>query len=624
MKLLTPSAALVFLLSLLPPSQSQATAQIPESESIKQISQSAEWHRLLHYEPTRATSRFESQVDDASFFLSEDGKQDPEAELHATLLAFNAPLENADTHAVCRYPARWQFLNKQLSLPKPALPLEQCPELNQWMNAIKPHSTTLVFASSYLNSPSSMFGHTFLRVDPKNVEQGSTWLSYAINFGAELNSEDNSILYAYKGLFGGYPGFFSVIRYYEKIKEYSRIENRDLWEYKLNLNSHETLTLMRHLWELRDVNFDYYFFDENCSYRLLELLEVARPGISLRQSFSHRAIPVDTVRSVINEGLLESVHYRPSVATKLDYSVQQLKEEEQLLAWRLARGRIDLSHEQLTNLETPARAAIISLAYEYLRYMELENRRTKHKAQYSLKLLRALNQLPISESTPVAPDYRPDQGHKTLLVGTTAGTHNSNTIYDLRLRLSYHDLEDNTTGYLKGAAINIGEIKLRKTAGSDLKLERFSLIDISSLSPRTAFLKPITWRVQTGLERIYGKADDRLQPQVHGGAGVSYNLGEPFLFYFLAQAKLEYNPLLKHNLAAGVGIAVGGLLHLPFATLNLESTYYHFTSGDPRYRHQLTQNIPLGRNNAVRLEASHEKQIGTHIDQFNLEFRHYF
>ena len=35
------------------------------------------------------------------------------------------------------------------------------------------------------------------------------------------------------------------------------------------------------------MNFDYYYFDENCSYRLLELLEVARPGTELTDEFSH-------------------------------------------------------------------------------------------------------------------------------------------------------------------------------------------------------------------------------------------------------------------------------------------------------------------------------------------------
>ncbi|HAU15905.1 MAG TPA: hypothetical protein DCS92_19455, partial [Gammaproteobacteria bacterium] len=112
-------------------------------------------------------------------------------------------------------------------------------------------------------------------------------------------------------------------------KEYSRIENRDLWEYNLNLTPAETRTMISHLWELRDVIFDYYFFDENCSYRLLELLEVARPGTSLRDEFGARAIPIDTVRAVIDGGFVASVTYRPSVATQLEHDVNQLSDGHQ-------------------------------------------------------------------------------------------------------------------------------------------------------------------------------------------------------------------------------------------------------------------------------------------------------
>jgi len=41
------------------------------------------------------------------------------------------------------------------------------------------------------------------------------------------------------------------------------------------------------------------FFDENCSYYLLELLEVARPDLDLTQDFRWWAIPSDTVRVVV-------------------------------------------------------------------------------------------------------------------------------------------------------------------------------------------------------------------------------------------------------------------------------------------------------------------------------------
>lgn len=630
MNLLKRLAAVFWLLSF-PIAQNSFASPIDEinEAGIQALSASNEWHRLLHYEPGFSQKQVLSQVDDDNFFLAAEGKHNPIAELKATLSAFYLEVDTTDPkqldqHALCQFPARWTFLNAQLTLPQPAITQQQCPEFNQWMNTLQPNSISLIFASSYLNSPSSMFGHTFLRVDPANVESGSSWLSYAINFGAELNSEDNSLLYAYKGLFGGYPGFFSVIRYYEKIKEYSRIENRDLWEYNLNLTPQETHIMISHLWELRDIIFDYYFFDENCSYRLLELLEVARPGTSLRDDFGSRAIPIDTVRAVIDGGFVDSVTYRPSVATLLEHDVNQLSDDQQFQAWNLARRNIQPNDPSLTHLPPEQRARVFSAAYEYLRYLELENPRTKEMAQYSLDLLKAVSQLPLEKSAPSRPDVQPEDGHKTLLFGVTGGEQDNTGFADLRMRLSYHDLADNREGYLDGAAINIGELRLRKRESDSLQIEQLNVVDINSHAPRTLFLKPITWRVNAGLERIYGESDDDLAAQVHGGAGVTYGLGQQVLVYGMGMARMEYNELLDHNWSLGLGALAGGLIYLPFGTLQLESNYYQYSDGLERYQHQLIQNIPIGRDNAVRLFATHQKQVDTRFDEFSLEFRHYF
>ncbi len=68
-----------------------------------------------------------------------------------------------------------------------------------------------------------------------------------------------------------------------------------------------------HVWELGPTRFDYYFFDENCAYHLLSLLEVARPGLQLTDRFRWWAIPSDTVRAVTDQpGLLKRVVYRPA------------------------------------------------------------------------------------------------------------------------------------------------------------------------------------------------------------------------------------------------------------------------------------------------------------------------
>ncbi|HBX56850.1 MAG TPA: hypothetical protein DEH10_15920, partial [Pseudomonas sp.] len=132
---------------------------------------------------------------------------------------------------------RW--LREQLGLTD--LPQPSCSEFSAWYQDVSPHSSVLVFPAAYLNSPSSMFGHTLLRIDQADVDSHNTaLLSYALNFGAFIEGADNSILYAWKGLMGGYPGLFALVPYREKLAEYRSLENRDLWEYRLNLSAEET------------------------------------------------------------------------------------------------------------------------------------------------------------------------------------------------------------------------------------------------------------------------------------------------------------------------------------------------------------------------------------------------
>jgi len=65
------------------------------------------------------------------------------------------------------------------------------------------------------------------------------------------------------------------------VKEYGDFENRDIWEYRLQLTAAQTERLLMHVWELKESYFDYFFFTENCAYQLLPLLEVANPELHL-------------------------------------------------------------------------------------------------------------------------------------------------------------------------------------------------------------------------------------------------------------------------------------------------------------------------------------------------------
>jgi hypothetical protein len=236
-----------------------------------------------------------------------------------------------------------------------------------------------------------MFGHTLLRLDSAEDEGNSRWLSTAINFGADVREGDNSMLYAFKGLVGGYSGSFVTDHYYKKIQEYNRIEHRDIWEYRLNLTVEETDRIVTHLWELQGVSFDYYYFDENCSYRLLELLEVARPEVDLTAEFKVTAIPVDTVRAIYSANMIESAVYRPSQSTFLLHLLSQVPEESHDLVIALSKDISVTRQDAFTSLSESQQRTIVDIAYQYLRNQQTSKARDPAIAKRSHQLLLLLN-----------------------------------------------------------------------------------------------------------------------------------------------------------------------------------------------------------------------------------------
>lgn len=314
-----------------------------------------------------------------------------------------------------------------------------------------------------------MFGHTLLRIDQADVTSNNTaLLSYALNFGAYIEGMDNSILYAWKGLMGGYPGLFALVPYREKLAEYSRLENRDLWEYKLNLTPEETGRMVEHVWELKQVRFDYYFFDENCSFRLLELMEIARPGIELTEQFPLTAIPTDTVRAVKNAGLIERIDYRPSREKELLARAEPLDHAERDWAKRLADDDSLLDAPDFKALPMPRQALIQDAAFRLVRYRATGQARDSGIASRSYNLLRAINRNPPPDLQVERPG-QPEDGHESRTWQFGVGSRDDRAFAEYGLRMAYHDLADNAYGFpsaRRSRSASSSCVSTKATAGS--------------------------------------------------------------------------------------------------------------------------------------------------------------
>jgi hypothetical protein len=514
--------ALIWLVAASAPAFAE-TASSPYDADLSALASDPVWLTLLHYQPTRFGNGYRSEADDPRFFLSSAGKTSPGAELAATLSAIRQPA-GSDEHASCRFPARDRWLRSKLDLPASG---SDCEAYRAWRETLNTETVTLVFAASYLNSPSSMFGHTFLRLDPPADNQSTDLLlANTISYAADAAAHDSELTFAYRGIFGGYPGITTIQPYYEKIRLYTDIENRDLWEYRLNLTPSEVDMMLAHAWEIRERNFDYYFFDENCAYRLLALIDVARPGTNLLEEVSTHAIPSDTVRWVIDRNLVEDIHYRPSAATKVSFALDQLPPSDQVLAAAIANGYVTVGGPEVAALPKERRARLLDATYDYVRYQsEAEGWPRAFAAPLSHELLRSRSRIDGIEPSagPSEPAVRDDEGHDTFRIGVGGGELGDRSFTEFSVRPAYHEVLDPPEGYRPGAQLQFLRLDLRLFNDNDeLQVEEIVGIEIRSLTPRNAFFSPLSWQVGFGGRRSDTSDGKRvLVPYLEGGAGGS-------------------------------------------------------------------------------------------------------
>jgi len=117
------------------------------------------WHLLLHM------VNGVSEIDDPRFVFAKNCNENAQAELDATLDAFFHETRFDDNASACLFPARKAWLKEKLSITD--FPDVECRGYDDTIEKLSPTSATLVFPSAHINSPASMFGHTFLRINSK-------------------------------------------------------------------------------------------------------------------------------------------------------------------------------------------------------------------------------------------------------------------------------------------------------------------------------------------------------------------------------------------------------------------------------------------------------------------------
>ena len=571
----------------------------------------------MHYRTNRFSSGFTSEADGPGFFLAADGKTRPRSEMVATLAAFfsSVKLKPHGMTPQCTFPARLAWLREALEITLDELPLERCDRYEAWRDAADPISVSLIFSSYFLNNPASMFGHTLLRFNKRGRTDSERLLDYAVNYAASVDlAKEPAVVYIFKGLIGGYLGYFSAMPYHLKVKEYNDLESRDLWEYELNLDERQAQFVLMHEWELESTAFDYYFFDENCSYHLLSLIEVARPELRLTDQFTVWTLPSDTVRVVAEQpGLVSRVVYRPSRASRMRQKLALLSSQEKTAVADLISRRVDPGGEEIAGFDTLRRAIVLDAAVDMLQTRIADQ---KEPTPADRAALRAMLLTRSRLGTPYNPDSLPpqgtppDSGHASSRVTLAAGADGTGArIVEASGYLSFHDLLSGDDGYAPNSQILLGHLKLRwPDTNVQPQVERLALMDVVSLYPLSSLVKAPSWKIGLGWQRVRDPACNGCLPFfLTIGIGVTgqWDAWRREVAFVLLEGVAEWDTAMPQGHRAGFGLTAGLLVDLASTwRVGVTASQIEYSAGAAGgvLRWAFQQRVSLGKNWEVRLD----------------------
>lgn len=447
---------------------------------------SERWNKYLHMDQSEA-SRIKL---DSIFFLSKNGYKNSLDELKESLKTFRNPelfLQKKIGHPQCLFPARFKLLAQHFIIKANAI---NCPAYDNWSKNTKNKEVQIIFASQFVNNPASVMGHTFLKFKSND---SSDYLNLYLAYAAEVPDNTSPLKYFYNGITGRFNGTFSEGPYYQKVYEYNDIEQRDIWEYALHLDEKQKEYLSDHLWELKNTaNFDYYFFDKNCSYMLLEILNTIYDNQYLIPNNTF-IIPHETLKQLNNKNLLYNERYLPSIRSNLVYKFNSLSKSEKQDTIKITSTNHFDGNENYKVLDT-------LIYFNLISFQRNKKKNPSYKdSSFSNQILSSRSKIKELSNEQEAIPYpaSPLTAHPPHQISIWLGNQNNGKMfYSLILRPGIHEQMDKSDGFVPNSSFSFLSPELRyKPDQKKLYLNSFKFIDFSSINPYTAIDSQLSWGI---------------------------------------------------------------------------------------------------------------------------------
>lgn len=505
------------------------------------VAQSDAWLKLLHYQSDGWRGGVKSSVLSSSFFLADDGRSNPQAELLASLDAFRRG------QALCQLPARSRFLSETLG---ESFPDVSCADFDKYNRDHQLEGVSFVYAAGRLDHPASVFGHGFLRLNIAGDRDPI--LDPVLNFTVQTG-DDSTLKYLAIGLVGGYVGKFSTPPYYDLIDRHNRKELRDLWEYPIHLDNAELELLVAHYWEIKDAEFDYLFISENCITQIVALVEAVVPELDIMDKERGKVMPIQVLNGISRHSdRLGQPRHRSSLIQTINYREQFLNGEERRLVKQLASGSSEFS--SLGNVQASRQAAVLDTAYDLAIYQQfVEGEDGPNPIADQIIAQRAALDSQFSWSPTPIPTRQPAGAHGSARSSIGITERYGDQALTFGWRFVYHDLLDPVSANPWGTEVEAWNFQLT-AANGEVDIEQIDIVNIAQYARRGSLLQQPSFKTQLGFRRTSDGEDKEFY--LDRATGWSWSR-ESWLAYTMLETDLAVGSGIDKGWRVGAGLRAG-------------------------------------------------------------------
>lgn len=584
---------------------SPQAAQNATAERFWQEAQRAElfhtpmWHKLVYYQPQGFGRGYSSDINSAGFFLSPQGEHDPAAELQALIAGVLSPVDGfqPEQHAQCRFPARFTWLQQQLDFSTVTLPTPACEDYAAWRVNEQIDSVSLIWANGYLGNPSSFYGHVLLKLNYASSDPDSI-LGTTVNFGVDLPNNETPAVFVWRGLVGKYNAVFAYSRFHQNSLLYGEMQQRDLWEYRLNLPQDKVDFIVAHTWELLGQEFVYYFASENCAYRTAQVLDLVLDE-PLGNQIKPWTLPHDIFNNLMDQRLngepvVQEVRYIPAGQSRFSSLYEMLsKEQQRAVAQHIAAPPHD--KPVITQPTDAEHIDVLDTLLEYYGFYYALNGTPEVLSEVRRPLVQQRLAFAPSPPRQFLRDQQPPHAGQfpSLLQAAVFGNDVIGTGVTGRFRLSYFDHLAPAQGRLPFMHMAMFDLSVAATE-YDIWLKRFDLVHIEALNlSRTG--QPgdggLAWKVRLGAEQADLSCNDCLQGFAEGGLGKGLAMGSDSAVYSMFEGRINSGDKGPVSGTARLGAIVGVQ---SWWKLHLDAGYRYHVAADVDAEPMLAGRLRLG------------------------------